>query len=204
MGKLRNILAEEGLSKESVRRLVRPARSYRLGQFVHVDGDAGGDYKGRVIKLIPRLTKPVAGHSEEERTEPGMIVAVDWWDGSWLEGRYRFDIQAWNSEAQPWKRTPGDRERETFRMGSVSASSSMKKHISALRRMFPRSARIDTTEAFGSGYGGIWTSFGEEGLANYQRSGYPDEFDPKLKKYMDRHGLYGSWYDPGTLMIYPA
>ena len=52
--------------------------------------------------------------------------------------------------------------------------------------------------------GGIWTGFGEDGTSNYQRGGWPDEHDPKLQRYMDRHGLYGEWHDPGTLMIYPA
>lgn len=86
----------------------------------------------------------------------------------------------------------------------AKTAASMARHIRALQKMFPKSARIDTTEAFGSGQGGIWTSFGEEGIANYYRAGYPNEFDPKLQKYMDKHGLYGEWHDAGTLMIYPV
>ena len=92
-----------------LRRLVRPARSYRPGQFVVVEGDYSGDYKGEVVKNIPMLTKPVSSHSPKEmKTEPGMIVSVLWWEGEWLEGRHRFQIEAWNSEAHPWVRTPGD------------------------------------------------------------------------------------------------
>jgi len=111
MSKLRTLLAEEGLLTAGVRRYVRPAKSYRPGQFVWVDGGAGGDYKGMVLKNIPRMTKPAEGVTGEVRTEPGMEIRVDWWDGQWLEGQFRFEIQAWNSEARPWVRTPGDREK---------------------------------------------------------------------------------------------
>ena len=80
-------------------------------------------------------------------------------------------------------------------------AASMAKHIQALQRMFPKSM-VESTEAGGWGSGGIWTSFGEEGISNYQRAGWPDEHDAKLTAYMDKHGLYGEWNDPGTLMIY--
>ena len=80
-------------------------------------------------------------------------------------------------------------------------AASMAKHIRALQRMFPKSM-VQTTEEGGWGSGGIWTSFGEEGVSNYQRAGWPDEHHPKLAAYMDKHGLFGEWNDPGTLMIY--
>jgi len=83
-----------------------------------------------------------------------------------------------------------------------------RKHIRALRRMFPNST-IDTTEEFlnkPEGYG-IWTSFADEWvnddlIANSDRSGESDEFAPKLKSYMDKNALYGEWYDGGTLFIF--
>jgi hypothetical protein len=80
-------------------------------------------------------------------------------------------------------------------------AASMAKHIRALQRMFPKSM-VQTTEEGGWGSGGIWTAFGEEGVSNYQRAGWPDEHHPKLAAYMDKHGLFGEWNDPGTLMIY--
>jgi hypothetical protein len=83
----------------------------------------------------------------------------------------------------------------------IKTSASMAKHIRALKKMFPKSFIRDGKEWDGrSGF--IWTGFGEDGTSNYQRSGWPDEHHPKLKAYMDKHGLYGEWNDPGTLMIY--
>ena len=79
----------------------------------------------------------------------------------------------------------------------------MAKHIRALKKMFPKSMIRDGKEWDGrSGF--IWTGFGEDGTSNSYRAGYPDEHHPKLQAYMDKHGLYGEWYDSGTLMIYPV
>ena len=74
-------------------------------------------------------------------------------------------------------------------------------HIRALSALFPKSKIRDSRHWDGrSGF--LWTSFGECGTSNYYRAGWPDEHDPKLQAYMDENGLYGEWYDAGTLMIY--
>lgn len=97
----------------------------------------------------------------------------------------------------------GSPERRAVLAGLTKVAASMAKHIRALQKMFPKSM-VESTEAGGWGSGGIWTSFGEEGISNYQRAGWPDEHDAKLTAYMDKHGLYGEWNDPGTLMIYSS
>ena len=70
---------------------------FKVGHNVHVDGDAGGDYKGRVIETHRALTKAVRSHSPEELdTQPGVTVEVWWWDGSEID--YPMEIVAWDSE----------------------------------------------------------------------------------------------------------
>jgi hypothetical protein len=78
------------------RRIVRPPKSsYRVGQRVRVDGDAGGDYKGRIIETHGKLTK-TAPYDDTLVSEPGVTVQVDWWDGVPVD--YDMKIEAWDSE----------------------------------------------------------------------------------------------------------
>ena len=104
MKNIRKILAEEGFfEKEAVRRLVRPSRAYRTGQFVRVDGDASGDYMGRVIRRIPQLRKPSLRHVVEQETQPGFLMEVWRWEGHDLSPDEMYEIEAWDSEVVgPW------------------------------------------------------------------------------------------------------
>lgn len=74
-----------------------------------------------------------------------------------------------------------------------------KVHKKNLGKLFPNSF-ISTTQEFSGQPGGLWTGFGEDGTVDY-RSHY---VDLKLKKYLDKHGLFLEPNDPGTYMIWKA
>lgn len=80
----------------------------------------------------------------------------------------------------------------------------MKQHIENLKKLFPNAALIACSSEWNGNKGGIWTSFGEEGIANYWRCGWENELSPKLQEYLDNNNLYGEWNDPGTFFIYPS
>lgn len=75
-----------------------PRPPFKLGNRVHVDGDAGGDYKGKVTKILPALTKSASAYDDTPVTKPGVEVKVDWWDGSAID--YDMVIEAWNDETR--------------------------------------------------------------------------------------------------------
>lgn len=76
----------------------------------------------------------------------------------------------------------------------------VKKHIKALKALFP-SSFLKPSEDFDGTKGGIWTGFGEDGTIDYCPDG--EEFvDEKLTKYMDENGLFAEPYDAGTYMIW--
>ena len=73
----------------------------------------------------------------------------------------------------------------------------IKRHVAALKELFPHS-HIAPSEEFNGEGGGIWTGFGEDGVIEY----WHDFVDENLQKYMDKHGLYVEPYDSATMMIY--
>ena len=76
----------------------------------------------------------------------------------------------------------------------------VKKHIKALKALFP-SSFLKPSEDFDGTKGGIWTGFGEDGTIDYCPDG--EEFvDEKLTKYMDENDLFSESYDAGTYMIW--
>ena len=76
----------------------------------------------------------------------------------------------------------------------------VKKHIKALKALFP-SSFLKPSEDFDGTKGGIWTGFGEDGTIDYCPDG--EEFvDEKLTKYMDENDLFFEPYDAGTYMIW--
>jgi hypothetical protein len=154
------------------------------------------DNYGEVHRLVSRMDIPKEVKALADRGMNTAKVTEDNWSGIQDDP---FSMNgAWERAVEKgWKP-------RHIRAGGDKTAASMTKHIRALRRMFPKASKIDTTESGGWNRGGIWTSFGEEGIADYYRSGYPDEFHPKLQKYMDKHGLFGEWQDAGTLMIYPV
>ena len=73
---------------------------------------------------------------------------------------------------------------------------------------------LRTTEEFHGGSAGIWSS-GESYLSakdgfnlfdyyteNYNR--YEFGVHNELVAFLDKHGWYAEWHDPGTIMFYPA
>jgi len=76
---------------------------------------------------------------------------------------------------------------------------------------------LKTTEEFGCGEGGIWTS-GEDGIEfdpkhempmpifNYYNEVplYEDGVIKEFANMLFAHGWFCEWYDPGTVMIYPS
>ena len=76
----------------------------------------------------------------------------------------------------------------------------VKKHIKALKALFPSSFLKPSEDVDGT-KGGIWTGFGEDGTIDYWPDG--EEFvDAKLTKYMDENDLFSEPYDAGTYMIW--
>jgi hypothetical protein len=90
--------------------------------------------------------------------------------------------------------------------------------MNELLKKFPKMF-LRTTEEFNGSHGGIWTS-GENGLEfpngdlvfNYWYEGFNGHWKAekyiigvhnKLYKYLQDRGWYASWYDPGTIMIWP-
>ena len=72
---------------------------------------------------------------------------------------------------------------------------------------------IRTTEEFDGEEGGIWLG-GSDGklmpnakddMFNYYHGGskYPHGIHKDLAKFLDKHGWYGQFYDPGTVMLWP-
>jgi len=79
------------------RRIVRlPKSIYKVGDKVTVEGDAGGDYRGKVVATHGKVTKPRSSYDDTLETKPGVTVQVTWWDGSPVD--YDMKIDAWDSE----------------------------------------------------------------------------------------------------------
>ena len=83
----------------------------------------------------------------------------------------------------------------------------VKKHIKALKALFP-SSFLKPSEDFDGTKGGIWTGFGEDGTiqnsipSDYWPDGEEEFVDEKLTKYMDENDLFFEPYDAGTYMIW--
>lgn len=86
--------------------------------------------------------------------------------------------------------------------------------MNKLSKEFPEMF-LRTTEEFNRAEGGIWTS-GENGLEfpngdlvfNYWSEDWKGEkyiigVHKRMYEYLEKHGWYASWYDPGTIMIWP-
>jgi hypothetical protein len=84
-----------------------------------------------------------------------------------------------------------------------------KKHISNLNKLFPESFISTTSEFYGeSDEGddlGLWTGFLEDGTIDewgHDNSGMGYYVEPRLLKYLEKHGLDLEPYDAGTMMIW--
>lgn len=86
--------------------------------------------------------------------------------------------------------------------------------MKSLKKRFPKMF-LRTTEDFGNGKGGVWTS-GEDGLEDengnllfdyYQEFGgerlYISGVYRPFANWLEKRGWFCEWYDPGTVMIYP-
>jgi len=85
--------------------------------------------------------------------------------------------------------------------------------IIALEAKYPQAFR--TSEEFNGSEGGIWTS-GEDGTTEngleifdyYSQDGGSSSYTfgvlNSLHNYLEEHGWYGEWNDPGTMMIWEA
>ena len=82
-----------------------------------------------------------------------------------------------------------------------------------IRKIMGEKWHLRPSEEFGTGSnGGIWTdgeNIGKDGqmLANYNgpdNTGMGFWMHPRIKTLLDRAGWYLEWYDPGTIMLYPA
>jgi hypothetical protein len=85
-----------------MRRIVRGSK-FKIGDQVIVEGDASGDYLGKVTARHLALTKPVSStpgseSGVENQTKPGITVRVSRWEGMDLD--YKMDIVVWDEEAR--------------------------------------------------------------------------------------------------------
>jgi hypothetical protein len=87
------------------RRITRnPTRSrHSTGQYVAVDGGAGGDYFGIVLEC-GRYSKPASSRDPVLRTKVGTTVRVERWEGQDLSPSHQFQVIAWDTETRPWVR----------------------------------------------------------------------------------------------------
>ena len=83
------------------------------------------------------------------------------------------------------------------------------KHVTRLKKMFPKSFVSTTVDFYGSESEnvGLWTGFLEDGTISEcfgegDNSGMGMYVDPKLLKYLKKYDLDMEPYDAGTMMIW--
>lgn len=78
------------------RRILVRGSKFKVGQRVRVDGDATGDYVGRVTQTHVALEKLVSSFEHQTAKKPGVTVLVSEWEGMAID--YKMEIVAWDEE----------------------------------------------------------------------------------------------------------
>ena len=87
------------------RRLIRPTRNaFKVGQFVTIDADAAGTFRGVVTEVHVSLARTVSSYDDTIASRPGVTVRVMQEEGFDLHPADWYEIIAWDSEATRWER----------------------------------------------------------------------------------------------------
>lgn len=93
-------------------------------------------------------------------------------------------------------------------------ATSREKLIKLLEEKYPE-MKLDTTESFNGSEGGIWNRSTEDELESkdglrlfdyyaedYEGKTYEFGVHKEIEEFLDKHGWFAEWNDPGTIMFW--